>query len=326
MKKKVLAFGEVLWDILPSCTVLGGAPFNFAYRVNSLGDTGSMISRLGRDELGQKAFDQVVQLGLDTAYIQWDDQYPTGTVPVTFDKDMNPDFVITPDVAYDYIELTDELIAAASNADSLCFGTLAQRNEKSRQTVEKIIEQSPNSLKILDINLRKNCYCRDTIISSLQNADVLKLNEDEIIEIAGMLNLAGKTIPDYCVDIMDGWSLRYCLVTLGAKGAFACSNEGEKVYVPGYKVSQGNALDWIRPAVGRADSLGSGDAFSAGFVHMLLRGQALADACKFGNVMGAIVATQTGATAAVKQEEIDRFLNKDSERIIHAELENFAVE
>ncbi|GAJ16927.1 unnamed protein product, partial [marine sediment metagenome] len=99
MKKTILAFGEVLWDILPSCTVLGGAPFNFAYRANSLGDLGLMISRLGRDELGSKTCDQIVQLGLDTRLIQWDDQFPTGTVQVSFDEQNNPDYFITPEVA-----------------------------------------------------------------------------------------------------------------------------------------------------------------------------------------------------------------------------------
>lgn len=317
-KKTVLAFGEVLWDILPTETVLGGAPFNFAYRVNSLGDRGIMISRLGRDELGQKAFRQITQLGLDTTFIQWDDEHPTGTVPVTFDAGMNPDFVITPNVAYDYIELTDQLVAAASRADSLCFGTLAQRNEKSRQTIAKIIEHSPDSLKIVDINLRKNCYCRDTIISSLESADVLKLNEDEILEIAGLLNLAGKNIPDYCVDILGRWSLRYCLVTLGADGGFACSDDGQKVYVPGYKVSL-------------ADSLGSGDAFSAGFVHKILRRKSIRQACEYGNALGALVATQKGATRPVTLEQIDQFLSQGHEgprltgtaRNIRADLRQF---
>ena len=304
MRKTVLAFGEVLWDILPTETILGGAPFNFAYRVNSLGDTGLMISRLGRDELGQEAFQQITQSGLDTTFIQWDDHQPTGTVPIRFDEHMNPDFVITPDVAYDYIELTDELLAAASRADSLCFGTLAQRNEQSRKTLAAIIEQSPNSLKILDINLRKDCYCRDTIVSSLASADVLKLNEDEIAEIAEMLNLSGKSIPDYCVDIIDKWSLRFCLVTLGNRGAYACSTEGKKVYVAGYKVTL-------------ADALGSGDAFSAGFVHKILRGKSISEACAYGNTLGALVATQKGATRPVTLKQIEQFESRDHERDVH---------
>ena len=105
MKKTILAFGEVLWDILPSCTVLGGAPFNFTYRVNSLGDTGLMASRLGRDDLGRKAFDKIALLGLDTTLLQWDDEVPTGTVQVSFDAAGNPDYVIVRNVAYDRISI-----------------------------------------------------------------------------------------------------------------------------------------------------------------------------------------------------------------------------
>lgn len=312
MQKTVLAFGEVLWDILPTETILGGAPFNFAYRVNSLGDRAIMISRLGQDELGQKAFEEITKLDLDTSFIQWDDEHPTGTVPISFDVDMNPDFIITPDVAYDYIELTDRLIEAASDADCLCFGTLAQRNEQSRNTLAAIIEQSPKSLKILDINLRKDCYNKQTVAFSLQQSDILKLNDAEIFEVAKVFSLAGSGIPEYCQDILETWPLQYCLVTLGDKGVFAMSHQRERIYVAGYKVKL-------------ADSLGSGDAFMASFVHKLLHGESLVSACEFGNIMGAIVATQTGATVAVDQDRVDRFLAQSQERVIHQSLKHFMI-
>ena len=150
MNKTILAFGEVLWDILPSCTVLGGAPFNFIYRVNSLGDTALMISRLGRDELGRKAHEQIIQSGLDTRFIQWDDELPTGTVQVSFDEQNNPDYFIVPNVAYDRIETTGELIDTASTADCLCFGTLSQRAAQSRKTIERLLEEAATGLKLLD--------------------------------------------------------------------------------------------------------------------------------------------------------------------------------
>ncbi len=114
MKKTVLAFGEVLWDLLPTETALGGAVCNFIYRVNSLGDNGVIVSRLGKDELGEAACQRVSDLGLGTEYLQWDDRYPTGTVPVTFDDSNNPIFVILPNVAYDHIEMTHALREAAS--------------------------------------------------------------------------------------------------------------------------------------------------------------------------------------------------------------------
>jgi fructokinase len=312
-RKTVLAFGEVLWDILPTKTILGGAPFNFAYRVNSLGDRGLMVSRLGRDELGQKAFDKVVELGLDTAFLQWDDEKSTGTAPITFDKTMKPSFVITPDVAYDCIELTDSLLQAASNADCLCFGTLAQRSSTSRKTLTAMIEQSPQSLKILDINLRKDCYSRESVTSSLKKSDIMKLNDEELAEMAEMLSLSGSTMPDYCRQLLDKWPLTYCLVTLGDKGVFAASKQGEQIHVPGYKVRL-------------ADALGSGDAFTAGFINKLLRGETLAHGCEFGNIMGAIVATQMGATAGVNKEDIDEFVSRTTQRIVHPDLEDFILQ
>jgi fructokinase len=313
MKKTVLAFGEVLWDILPSCTVLGGAPFNFAYRVNSLGDIGLMISRLGRDELGLRAFDEVVPLGLDTRFLQWDERLPTGTVQVSFDDENNPDYVIIPQVAYDRIELTEALLEAASSADCLCFGTLSQRAETSRKTIEQLLESSQKGLKFLDINLRKKCYSLETVTFSLHKADVLKLNEEEAHQLGEMLGVSHQDLPEFCKEMLDNWSLKHCLVTLGEKGAFAMSAEGDGVYVPGYRVTQ-------------ADSLGSGDAFSAGFVYKILRGERLASACEFGNALGAIVATQIGATCQIEQTEVDRYLNNTFERVVHSELESFLTQ
>jgi fructokinase len=310
MKKTIVAFGELLWDILPSCTVLGGAPFNFAYRVNSLGYTGLMVSRLGRDELGRKAFDQVVQLGLDTTYIQWDDSLPTGTVQVSFGEDNKPDYVIVPQVAYDRIELTDALVDAVSTADCLCFGTLSQRSEESRKTIEQLLERADISLKLLDINLRKDCYSLETINFSLQRADVLKLNEDEAHQLGRMLEISNQNIPEFCEEMLSKWSLEHCVVTLGEKGVFAMSAGGERVYVPGYKVKL-------------ADSIGSGDAFSAGFVNKLLRGMSISEAARFGNVLGALVATKDGATSEVTLDEIGQFHNQNYERDIYPDLEEF---
>ncbi len=307
MKKIVLAFGEVLWDILPTETVLGGAVCNFAYRINSLGDRGIVISRLGRDKLGRKAFARVSSLGLDTTYLQWDDDHPTGTVPVSFDENNNPDFVIIPDVAYDYIEMTEPLKVVASEADCLCFGTLSQRSPGTRETLKQLIELANDSLKLLDINLRKDCYSPDTVTYSLEKADILKLNEDELYELGGMLGIVSRDPLQLCEDILEGWSLRCCVVTLGEKGAFAMSEKGEKVYVPGYKVAV-------------VDSVGAGDAFTAGFAYCVLRDMSLAEACEFGNVLGAIVSTQKGATAPFAEDEIKSFKNRKMERIYDKSL------
>ncbi len=309
MKKTVVAFGEILWDILPSCVALGGAPFNFACRVNSLGDTGLMASRLGRDDLGQQAFDKILSLGLQTTLVQWDDEAPTGTVQVSFDAQNNPDYVIVPDVAYDRIVLTESLDDAVARADCLCFGTLAQRASGSAGTLRALLDGAPRAMTFLDINLRKDCYDEDSVTLSLGDADVLKLNEDEAHTLGRMLGLRHDTLRRFCEDIVAEWGVEYCLVTLGKNGAFGYAGDGRETYAPGYQIKL-------------ADSLGSGDAFSAGFVHKILRGASLPEAVAFGNVLGAIVATQTGATTPIAQSQIDQFQSQKMERNVHPEFKN----
>ena len=310
MRKTVISFGEILWDILPDRTLLGGAPFNLAFRVNSLGDRGLIVSRLGSDELGRRAFDQVVALGLDTSYLQTDEDHPTGTVRVTFDTNNNPDFVIIPEVAYDYIEVTSNLLEAASAADYFCFGTLSQRSTPTRRSLEELLDAAENSIKLLDINLRKDCYTAETVRWSLGHCDILKLNEDEARELSLMLFGRFHSIDRFSEKVVEKYSLRYCVVTLAEKGAFACSRQNEKVYIPGYRIEL-------------ADSVGAGDAFTAGFVHCLLKKLSLSEAVEFGNILGALVSTQTGATAPVTNPEIERFRSRGSERIYDSNFECF---
>ena len=126
-QKLILAFGEVLWDLMPSGAVLGGAPFNFAYRVNSLGDSGIVASRLGEDALGREAAETMKALGMATTQVQWDKEHATGTVAVSLDEAGNPSFVIAPEVAYDHIALTDALQALAAEADCLCLTSTCEK-------------------------------------------------------------------------------------------------------------------------------------------------------------------------------------------------------
>lgn len=312
MKKNVFSFGEILWDILPTATLLGGAPFNFAARINMLGDNGLMISRLGRDELGEKAKQKVVGLGLDSTFLQWDEQHPTGTVDVSFDDQNNPDYVINPHVAYDFVEMIPQLKENVKLADCLCFGTLSQRAPKSRHTLSELLECAGAAMIFLDVNLRKLCYSLETIKYSLSKANVLKLNEDEVFQISNILATNTTSIPDFCSFMIEKYQLDYCLVTLAEKGAYVQSHKGEAIYTPGYKVEL-------------VDSLGSGDAFSAGFVHQLLAGATVQDACVFGNFLGAIVATQQGATQPISKTTIKEFNQLLLARSIDSRLEKYIV-
>jgi fructokinase len=312
MHKTVLAFGEVLWDLLPSGPALGGAPFNFAYRASSLGDGGLMVSRLGRDELGERAWRRLEALGMDGRLIQWDEAHPTGTVRVDLSDPNRPDFHIVPDAAYDQIEPTPELLRAAASADCICYGTLIQRTPAARQTLAVVLNAGGRAAKLLDINLRKDCYTRETIVASLREADVLKLNDDEACALAGMFGVGAPELPGFCEAMIEQWDLTHCVVTLGERGAFAMSEHGERVYVPGYKVEL-------------ADTCGSGDAFSAGFIHRLLRGRPLAECCELGCALGAMVATQKGATEPISPARLEAFLAAAHERTAEPGLSKYGI-
>ncbi|MBN1559165.1 hypothetical protein JW998_02875 [candidate division KSB1 bacterium] len=306
MAIRILSFGEILWDILPDKAILGGAPFNFAFRVNSLQDSGLFISSVGTDELGDKALQRVRSLGMDASLLQRCAGFPTGTVNVSFDENHLPDYVINPDVAYDHIRFTDELAEAAQQAECLCFGTLIQR-ARSRETLHELIDAAPTAVKFLDINLRKNCFSRETILYSLEKANILKLNDDEVVQLGAILGLSVKSFPGFCEFVCQEFNLDYILITFGERGAFAGSSFGEQVYVPGHKIRL-------------ADSLGSGDAFSAAFIHSLLGGHSLRAACELGNALGALVATTHGGTAVISTDEIAAFLQSQTLRCYHPEF------
>ena len=312
MQKTILSFGETLWDLFPSGPVLGGAPFNLACRIHTLGDRSIIVTRIGRDEHGLKAMEQVVAFGMDASQVQWDQRHPTGTVNVTLDRQGNPDFSIATDVACDFIEITDELLERAAVADCLCFGTLAQRAHTSRLSLHRLLDAAAKGVRFLDINLRKDCFFRETITESLTKANVLKLNLQETHYLAELFEISMSSLPDFCAEMMEEWSLSCCLVTLGEHGAFAASADGRKVYVPGYDIKV-------------VDTCGSGDAFSAGFIHDYLRGKSLADCCQFGNAVGALVAMQRGATAPLSIEEVRDFSKARRRRFHEPGLRPFEV-
>lgn len=292
--KTIYSFGEILWDRLPDKIIIGGATFNFTYRVNSLGDKGLIISSLGKDELGQKALDKISELGMDRRYIQWDEKRSTGTVDVFFDENNNPDYVINPGVAYDNIQISGELLEDVVSADCFYFGTLAQREKSSRQTLNQLLETANAAIKFYDVNLRKDCFNKTIIDNSLKLADICKLNEDEATQLGAMLNLSLKNIKTFSSELIEKYQLKYCLVTFAERGVYALTAGGEEAYEPGYKVTV-------------IDPIGSGDAFSAGFMHKILRKANLQEACTYGNVLGALAATKPGATYPISPGDMDEF-------------------
>ncbi len=302
MKKTILAFGELLWDILPSGKVLGGAPANFVFRVNSFGDDGQIVTRIGKDNLGREAREQVKKLGLTDQYIQTDEELPTGTVPVTLNEQGVPDFTILKNVAFDRIELTNEMLSLARHAYCIYFGSLIQREKKSRDTLQAVLNEAPSAIKFFDINLRKDCYTTEIITHSLKLANILKINDDELLTLKAMFLLEGNSLKDVVAQLIEKFDLNLALVTLGEKGAFALTRKGKYHYDPGYKIDL-------------ADTVGSGDAFSAGFMHYYLDQRPLKESLKFGNAAGAIVATTKGGTQPISKEDIIQFMEASHKRV-----------
>lgn len=303
MCKTIVAFGELLWDLLPDGKILGGAPANFIFRINNFGNNGLLISSLGNDDLGKKALEKIRQLGITDKYIQTNPQFLTGTVPVSLSDKGIPDFTIIPNVAYDYIELSPEIVSIVKNADCLYFGTLVQRSGTSKDTLRRLIDEASHVIKFFDINLRKDCYNSEIILESLLLCDVVKLNDEELISLKSMLKLKGKTLRELAIEIMNNYQIELVLITLGEKGAFVVSNDGQYHYEAGYKINL-------------KDTIGSGDAFSAGFIHNYLNGESLEESLKFGNATGAIVAESKGGTHPVTKNEIIYFMKQEHERTL----------
>ena len=301
MPKKIAAFGELLWDLLPSGKVLGGAPANFIYRINSFGDEGTLLSKVGNDKAGRDAREAIKKLGLSDENIQTDYEFSTGSVKVKIDAHGNPDFNIITDVAYDHIEINAEMIDAFTEADCVCFGTLVQRYGISKNTLRELIHEAPDVVKFLDINLRKKCYTVASVEESLRMTNILKANDEELLITKELLGLEGENLKDLAREVLKTFNIKIILCTLGSNGAFCLTQDDVFHYDPGYQISLG-------------DTVGAGDAFSAGFVHYYMNGESIEESLRFGNAAGAMVSTTTGATSPVSKEQILDFMTIPNNR------------
>jgi len=295
MSKKIAAFGELLWDLLPNGKVLGGAPANFIYRINSFGDQGTLLSKVGNDKAGREARETLRNLGVSDENVQTDYEFPTGTVKVKIDSKGNPDFNIITEVAYDHIEINSEMMDAFREADCVCFGTLVQRYGISKNTLRELIHESTDVVKFLDINLRNKCYNAAIIEDSLRMTNILKTNDEELLITGQLLGLKNTNLKQLAQETIKTYKLDIILCTLGQNGAFCLTQDGMFHYDPGYQIILG-------------DTVGSGDAFSAGFVHYYMNGSTITEALRFGNAAGALVATTIGATLPIRKNSILNFM------------------
>ena len=296
--KYVIGLGEALFDCLPTGRKLGGAPANFAYHVSQFGFQSYAISAIGNDELGQEIIDTFEQVGLHYCLPKVD--YPTGTVQVTLDEKGIPQYEICLGVAWDNIPLTPELTNLAQHAQAVCFGSLAQRSEVSRATIQHFLESTPkDTLKVFDINLRQRWYNREVIETSLQHCNILKINDEELDIVAPML-LSVETDPEnliatneektlcVCRQLIERYALDMVILTCGTNGSYVINKEICN-FIP-------------TPKVEVADTVGAGDSFTATFIAKILAGASIEQAHEMAVKVSAYVCTQSGAMPILPKE------------------------
>ncbi len=293
-RHNVVSIGESLWDRKDGVKMPGGAPANLCHRLHQLGVPTQIATRVGRDALGDELLQHLTNKNFDLSLVQRDPIHPTGTVDIIQAANGDASYTINRPAAYDYLEATDTLLTAAQTARAICFGTLAQRNQESRETIHAILDAAHSAVTFLDINLRKDCFSRETVIASVRRAEILKLNNDEIPDLSALLGLSAHTPAELARKVLTTTRVKVVLVTLGANGVYAMDRSGAEVQVPGVPVRV-------------VDTIGSGDSFSAGFLCKYLQGCSLHECCVFGNLLGAMNATYEGGMPDIQPEEISRF-------------------
>ncbi|MBN1972056.1 MAG: carbohydrate kinase [Sedimentisphaerales bacterium] len=292
----IAGIGEVLFDVLPEGKKLGGAPVNFTFHAQQLGLNAYPVSAVGRDDDGRKILDKLTQAELSAKYIQQVD-FPTGTAQVSLDAQGVPNFTITENAAWDYIQWTNQLIQLAAKVDAVCFGSLAQRSSHSCRSIHEFLHHTRHDcLKIFDINLRQQYYSKDIIKTSLKTANVLKLNDGELVILQDLLELPSSPQEALCA-LQDSYELDYIALTHGAKGALL-KNHLICCDCPGFTTTV-------------VDTIGAGDSYTAVLAFGILHNLPLDQINQMANCVAAYVCSQFGATPAFSDSLISEFKEFD---------------
>ena len=295
MGKKIVAFGEIVWDILPHGKVLGGTPSNLVFRCNSFGEEGHLLSRVGDDELGNKALKKLADLNISDRNVQIDTEFPTGEVHVTFDATGESRYQVKEDVAFDHIEFTPESLKLVRDADCLFFGLLPQRYGLSKNTIRELIKESPDSIHFFDLKLFEHFFDVQVVVHFLSSAHIVRIKEKEIEFLAKELKIKFTDTENFVKDISDKFNIDLVIVTRGNGGVLAFHKEEGIFQEPAYRIKM-------------KDNIGSGMAFSAGFLHYYLNGKSLQESLRFGNAAGALNTTKTGATSFFNKTDVLHFM------------------
>ncbi|KAA3625371.1 MAG: carbohydrate kinase [Flavobacterium sp.] len=283
----IVSFGEVLWDVFPEASLLGGAPLNVAMRLHTQGAEVTMLSTVGDDDLGHRALAEIQTQGLSTTGISVSAYKPTGQVLVSL-SDGVAQYSILEDVAWDHITIPSVMIPKIKQADALIFGSLALRKKHNLQTLNELLEYS--NFSIFDLNLRPPFYSDTLILDLMRKADLVKMNDEELVHVCRLLDIHTDDLQEQVLTIAEKTATRNICVTLGDQGAVLLYGK-EFVTHPGYKVKV-------------ADTVGAGDSFFAGLIYHLLCGSNTETALDTACAIGALVASKKGANCEVTSREI----------------------
>lgn len=279
-KKIIVGIGEVLWDCLPGGRKLGGAPANFAYHASQCGFDGCVVSAVGEDELGAEALSIFADKGLNFEIAEV--PFPTGTVLITLDEAGVPNYEFATPAAWDNIPFTPTFKELAGNCSAVCFGSLAQRSEVSRETIRRFVNAvHADALKVFDINLRQNFYDRELLDESMALCNVLKINDEELEVIRELFKLPEGDVKTQCRALIWSYDLKMLILTCGVKGSYVFTAD-EESFLP-------------TPEVEVADTVGAGDSFTASFIASILQGKSLVEAHSDATRTAAYVCTHHGA-------------------------------
>ncbi len=281
MKNLIIGLGEALWDMLPEGKKLGGAPANFAYHAGQFGLDTVAISALGEDKLADETIEALEQNGLK--YLMPRVPYATGTVQVTLTGEGIPTYEIKENVAWDNIPFNDEIKAAAKNCRAVCFGSLAQRNVVSRETIQKFLDATPaDCIKICDINLRQQFFSKEILEESFKRCNILKINDEELVVVTRMFGYQELDDAKICEKMVKEYNLQMLVLTCGTNGSHVFTADGKHSFQP-------------TPKVEVADTVGAGDSFTGSFCAAILNGKPVEEAHRIAVEVSAYVCTQNGA-------------------------------
>ena len=287
----VVGIGELLWDMLPEGKKPGGATANFAYHISQFGLKGVVVSAVGNDPLGDELEALLASRGVSTS-LQRND-YPTGRVSVSLDDQGIPTYSICEHTAWDHIRFDETLAQIASECAAASFGSLAQREAVSRESIHRFLQGMPaKSWRIFDINLRRSFYTEEVIKGSLGCCNILKINDEELVVLDRMLDLGGGSLEELCRRVMDRYSLRAVILTCGSRGSYVFTTEASSFRET--------------PRVDVVDTVGAGDSFTGSFCAALLRGKSIPEAHALAVDVAAYVCTQAGGMPPMPKELTSR--------------------